>query len=198
MTAPTWLPDLEEELPLPRTIRGVQPVDNPTGPGKAEIKKYNDKEVRKGLRQLRTGPVTRSREGFVQGGIGSGQDRYLITYRPMPLHSPTPTYVEVHAVKFPKNTPVPGGVPAVLEMPWMSLGQIPAPTVPEATPLSQRDILFGKLVEERVRDLFVSTVLKSRTGAFKGLAHDVVWDELADFYRELAAELSPSGGSFRF
>jgi len=182
MTAPMTVP-----VPL---------AHKPTGPGKAEIKRHNDQGILRGLRQLRTGPVTRSRQGFVQGGIGSGQDRYLITYEPVPLGSKTPTHVEVRAVKFPRNTPVPSSLRAVRAMRWISLGQVPAPQVPQTTP--QWDVVFGQHVEEPVRNRFVAWVVNPRTGAFKGRAHDVVWDELAEFYSELARELGSMGGSFRF
>jgi hypothetical protein len=197
MTAPSWLPDLEEELlPHPPTLDLASATHRVTAPGKAEIKKHNDDGIRDGLRQLgaRIGPAAGRRT------ISAGQPRYLITYRPVTVTrpgAPTVLAVDVYAIGFPAGTPVADSVAAVMRMRWLKLGRVLVPALPPG-PASQYDARLGRAVESRVRSLFIDKIVRPRQGALRGWAHDVVWDELADFYRELAAELSPSGGSLRF
>ena len=95
----------------------------------------------------------------------------------------------VQTVPLPTTTLIPG--------PWFDLGVLTlvrTPVLREAKTEAQ----FGDAVEPQVRRLFIRKVVVPRPGGRKATPHDVIWDELADFCRELAAELAPSGGSFRF
>jgi hypothetical protein len=196
MTAPTWLPEQEEEL-SPEPLMLTAPVAT-SASGFAEIKKHNSDGISQGLNQLRTSNEKRYRQ------------RYLITYLPLnrtgrPADARKATKLRVFALRFKhhKDLPPPGER-TLQRRAWMDLGiiQLPEKSAWFPFPSGGRDDQFGNAVEEAVRQRFIQTVVKNRPnpqhGGARGSTHDVLWDELADFYRELAAELAPSGGSFRF
>jgi hypothetical protein len=198
MTRMTWLSELEEELD-PAPANPIAPV-KATGPGVAEIKKHNYNGKYDGLTQLRNPKIAADRL------------RYLVTYLPLDA-SKSPTdlsgaeYVQVYAVHFPPTTnPKTKAVvgtavpttPRQIAGPWMNLGLIKLPKSSVWFPSVHHADQFGNAVEEAVRRRFLWKVVNPRPGGRKGYPQDIIWQELAEFYSELARELAPSGGSFRF
>jgi hypothetical protein len=167
-----------------------------TGPGFAEIKKHNRDGIGDGLLQLRTGVRQLHATGAPR------RQPYLITYLPVDKdgvgsEKPDATHLRVFAIDF--SAGIPPSTAGVLQRTWMSVGKIPIPRKARPFLSSARQAhRFGREVEGAVRHLFLSKVVnKTRRGGRKP-SHDVIWDELAEFYSELARELTPPVGSFRF
>ena len=195
MTALTRLPDLEEELArIPTLTRKIQTA---TGPGFAEIKKHNSAGIKSGLEQLRRS----SRPG--------NEPCYLITYMSRNRARERTDVgvvvdIQVFAIRFEKKSEVPFLWSDLNRLTWMNLGLIKLPKEsPWFPPVGWTDA-FGYAVEEAVRRRFIEKVVKKRPDAQRGglgrppSTHDVIWNELAEFYSELARELAAESGSFRF
>lgn len=181
----------EEEL-APAPTR-TAPLVRATGPGFAEIKKHNRNGMRGGLAQLR-----RRHEPSATRDL----PRYLITYLPLdsggqPTDTGVASQVSAFAVRFDNWRGVPTTPGAIRT--WMRLGEIELPPVSARFPSVRDEAGFGREVEKLVRRRFVEKVVApTRPRGRKGYPYDVVWNELAEFYSELARELGSAAGSFRF
>jgi hypothetical protein len=138
--------------------------------------------------------------------------RYLVTYLPVdPARRATQTsnatHVRVFAVRFANSTDVAGVTPAAAlrNRRWLDLGMIAIPTLQlpraphPAAPFPGADdaIPFGVAIEPLVHQRFVTCVVK-HPNPRKPWNIDLVWNELAEFYSELAQELGSAASSFRF
>jgi hypothetical protein len=199
-----WLTESEEELSDP-PARLLSTPQTTTKPGFAEIKKHNAAGLREGLAQLRF-----ARPRYMAGrGEPADRERYLITYVPVhltknrtgkvidvPDETTSATHVHVYAVRFDNARSVPTTVPELIGRTWMDLGRI---LIPPAIgfPRPNEPARFGSRIEGHVRRQFITCVVK-HPNPRKPWNIDVVWNELAEFYSELARELGSMGGSFRF
>lgn len=179
--------ELEEEAPrkwlsIPKLLPSGKMTVQPNG--FAEIKPHNRAGIRAGLKQL----------GERARGKGR-QPQALITYLPVdaalaPLPSGWPPHVRVFAVKYDHGNP-PTMADIFIKHQWYDLGSF--------TPRKTIDLkvdnasVFGAVIEESVRKKFITSVLKAplkyRGGGGAGTGPDVLWDELAQMYAELARDL---------
>lgn len=186
----TWSEwELEEEVgriyqyrPVPKILRPASemlPIDRA---GHAEIKPHSHAGIRDGFVQLRRSKV-------------SGP-KILITYRPVDsggkaVQTGRPAKVQVFATKLTDLTPA----KLLSGATWWNLDGVPPPG--SVLPTLDNPPLFGAAVEESVRNKFRDEVLAKNSpphtmrlgvGGHRS-GPDVLWDELAGMYQELAREL---------
>jgi hypothetical protein len=153
--------------------------------GWAEIKPHNYAGIRAGLKQLRTAGRGQPRTGQV-----------LITYLPVDssnssVSSGQPACVRVFATRFEAKGAGDNPSDFLRKHAWYDLGSF-AP--PKQITLNVDDGgLFGAAIERYVRHQF-QAVVKAPTQHVPGgggprQGPDVLWDELAELYAELAREL---------
>lgn len=173
---------------MPLAPATTRPSDRPTpritGPGLAEIKPHHPRAIREGLGQLHArlrGPYTRH------------PDYWLLTYRAQPAGADRPSSVRIVAHRIDPQALGrlgPAGdrsrlITATTEF------DAPLPPVIRFPPTSQ-PAMFGMAVEDVVRSAFGKRFRRVADRALPAGGNrpgpDVLWKELAEFYRELAAE----------
>lgn len=155
-----------------------------TEPGLAEIKPHKKPAIRKGLYQLRK---------YLQKSAPARKSVWLITYLPQPLNKNKPTHVRIFAHKLKADELRASGPLPTLDSLLLSRRELdPLIELPPKIPFPTLDKpdMFGLVIEDYVRDRFeraygrprAKKVVPGRKGA------DVLWNELAGLFRELAAE----------
>lgn len=167
------------------------------GRGFAEIKPHSRSGIEDGLEQL-----AKSDRKHADGRPPMA----LITYLPIdPSGRPVSTGRAERAKVFAVPYSGPGTVNSYLSKDWYLIGEIPVQRV--VVLKVDQPGLFGAAIEERVRRCFRTVVLqntglnpgrKFTGGGGPGHGPDVLWNELAAFYRELAAELESASWSASF
>jgi hypothetical protein len=145
-----------------------------TRPGIAEIKPHTKHGIPAGVRQLR---------GRTSKGPLKGLDMWLVTYLAVPQKTLTPSRIRVLVYKVEPTGP--------LGRPW-DLGE---KVLPATMPFPKTDNpgFFGMAVEDCVRQKFLPVLKAGGRSVFGGTGGarwgpDVRWNELANFYAELANE----------
>lgn len=159
-----------------------------TQPGLAEIKPHKAPAIRKGLLQLRN---------YLQKSEPNRKSVWLITYLPQPAGSDKPTHVRIFAHKLRAEELRARGPLPPLDRLLLSRRELSPPLALPATipfPRLTRPDMFGLAVEPYVRSRFATAYGRPHTHHLppgrKGA--DVLWNELAGFFRELAAETGDS------
>lgn len=172
-----------------------------TGPGFAEIKPHHDAAIRQGLHQLRLYlrqsesargkpfPGVSKRAGWIIGAEPQRTSIWLITYAPLPPANPTRLRIVAHQLNRTEllKDPIPRLDRLLVSRHVLPLVDLPR-TIPFPSP--SRADMFGLAVESMVRErfglVFRRPTYRGRRPGVRG--PDVLWRELADLYRELAAE----------
>lgn len=195
------------------TTSGTTAVRGPgtggvTGSGLAEIKPDNGPAIRKGLYQLRaylqqseaarasTGPVGGLRAAWMRGSEPQRSSVWLLTYRPWPDRSGTPSHVRVFAHELKRDELLKKGPLPSLDRLLISRRELPKVELPKVMPFPspRRADMFGLAVESLVRERFGREF--QRPGARRqrpgSKGPDVLWRELEELFRELAEETGDS------
>lgn len=179
-------------------------------PGLAEIKPESPQGIRAGLHQLRTyvcqserargGPPCGTpktggkthRAAWISGTEPQRSSVWLITYLPWPDRQ-KPSHVRVFAYEVERaRLLAKGPLPPTQSLlkSRRELAKVPIPeTMKFPVPVEQPD-MFGLAIERHVRDEFRSKFRRAldRRQDVGRQGPDVLWLELADLFRELAAE----------
>lgn len=155
-----------------------------TEPGLAEIKPHKAAAIRKGLSQLRE---------YLQKSDPTRRSVWLITYLPQPLNKNKPTHVRIFAHKLKADELKGSGPIPTLDSLLLSRRELMPPlALPDAIPFPRltRPDMFGLAVEPYVRRRFAGAYGRPHMGRQKlgRKGPDVLWNELAGLFRELAAE----------